>query len=591
MILIFTCTSSLADPGAGFARREQYKNATNLGNPNDASEFIDLKADSNKLQSMRDSSLVDEGQGMLNSEAGLFLQNSEKSKIEAMDRYKINSDNPLIKNSLQIEENPMSKTGGSSLSSSTQQQKIKIEKACMEGVDFEVDIGLELVLDCYEEEYEEWSKYTDRSVQIDGDTVFQRGRHLGFTEKWGKGRFGWHIEQNVPEWRKILSNIYNIPDDQMGPSVEFPYGSRGVQQIGGAPTHWVEHKLKVFDLYAFTYYVREKLKKKRFIERGEYWQVTNAGIEQLTKCNECYEVRRICTKSGVKKFFDKYEVSRPCWYEKVTYQCTSEPKNGCKHLFDQNCTIKSSTCEERVGGICLKWKRIMECGGIRKSERFSLSNSPIYCLGGNCHEPVLEENQDLANVAYLAATNEAKKDCIKGSNGLCKNPITVFPGRPSGCKSVITKGIDCCSSMKGWAKNMNLCSCSGAEKGLAMERERGKCHAVGTHCSRRDPVFRSVCIEKKTNFCCFSSKLARILQEQARVQLGIGWGSAESPNCRPLTLEEFTRIDFTKIDFEELFDDVLKKGKQNMSKSFPTLKPGEVPAIQKEHMKSERGNR
>jgi conjugal transfer mating pair stabilization protein TraN len=138
--------------------------------------------------------------------------------------------------------------------------------------------------------------------------------------------------------------------------------------------------------------------------------------------------------------------------------------------------------------------------------------------------------------------------------------------------------------MKGWGKNANLCRCSGGEKGLALKREKGLCHLVGTYCSRKDSVFGQ-CLEKKTNFCCFGSKLARIFQEQGRKQLGIDWGSANSPNCRPLTLDELKSLDFSKFDMEELFDALLSKGKGNMSKSFPhLLAEGEVPAIQREHM-------
>jgi regulator of protease activity HflC (stomatin/prohibitin superfamily) len=35
---------------------------------------------------------------------------------------------------------------------------------------------------------------------------------------------------------------------------------------------------------------------------------------------------------------------------------------------------------------------------------------------------------------------------------------------------------------------------------------------------------------------------------------------------------------------EELFDALLSKGKSNANKSFPVLRPGEIPPIQKEHM-------
>ncbi len=235
-------------------------------------------------------------------------------------------------------------------------------------------------------------------------------------------------------------------------------------------------------------------------------------------------------------------------------------------------------------GICLRWKRNYVCGGIKKELFYSLADSPIYCLGGDCHTPVLEDNKDFANVAYLAALNEANKDCVKaGGSGLCKDPITVFPGQVDGCKKIVVGFVDCCSSMKGWGNTAHLCKCSGEEKGLALKRDKGLCHMVGTYCSQKDPVFKQ-CLTKKTNFCCFSSKLARIFHEQGRKQLGIDWGTPSSPNCRPLTLDELKSLDFSKFDMEELFDALLSKGKSNANKSFPTLKPGEIPPIQQEHM-------
>lgn len=57
---------------------------------------------------------------------------------------------------------------------------------------------------------------------------------------------------------------------------------------------------------------------------------------------------------------------------------------------------------------------------------------------------------------------------------------------------------------------------------------------------------------KKINvYCCFNSILARIIHEQGRPQLGIGWGNAYLPNCRGFTPEELASIDFSRIDLRE----------------------------------------
>ena len=60
-----------------------------------------------------------------------------------------------------------------------------------------------------------------------------------------------------------------------------------------------------------------------------------------------------------------------------------------------------------------------------------------------------------------------------------------------------------------------------------------------------------MCIKKAQSYCCFGSMLSRIIQEQGRNQIGLNLGSAESPNCRGLTVEEMQRLDFTQIDFTE----------------------------------------
>ncbi len=82
---------------------------------------------------------------------------------------------------------------------------------------------------------------------------------------------------------------------------------------------------------------------------------------------------------------------------------------------------------------------------------------------------------------------------------------------------------------------------------------------VGDYC-KKDVKFVG-CIQKAKTACIFSSKLARIVQEQERRQLkrfGLagGWGSTEEPNCEGFTLEEFQALDFSQIDFTEFLGDI-----------------------------------
>ncbi|KDO03254.1 MULTISPECIES: conjugal transfer protein TraN [spotted fever group] len=136
--------------------------------------------------------------------------------------------------------------------------------------------------------------------------------------------------------------------------------------------------------------------------------------------------------------------------------------------------------------------------------------------------------------------------------------------------------------MKGWGKDLGLARCSLGEKALALKRGKGQCHFVGTYCSKRDKVFKK-CLTKKSTYCCFNSKLARVFQEQGRNQLGISFGSSKYPNCRGFTVDELQRIDSLKFDLEELFADLLFDAKNKMGKNFPKQINNQIPIMQKQH--------
>jgi conjugal transfer mating pair stabilization protein TraN len=101
-----------------------------------------------------------------------------------------------------------------------------------------------------------------------------------------------------------------------------------------------------------------------------------------------------------------------------------------------------------------------------------------------------------------------------------------------------------------------LLSCEEAEKLLAMHREANLCVPVGTFCSKRVPIIKT-CIEQTQSYCCFNSRLARIIQEQGRGQLGKGWGSGKHPDCAGFTPAEFQQIDFSRIDLSEFIAEVV----------------------------------
>lgn len=90
--------------------------------------------------------------------------------------------------------------------------------------------------------------------------------------------------------------------------------------------------------------------------------------------------------------------------------------------------------------------------------------------------------------------------------------------------------------------------CEEREFELGAKRELRLCTHVGSYCASR--VLGS-CIEKRESYCCFSSPLSRIIQQQVRPRLGMTWGSAENPSCNGLLLEQIGQVDWTTVNLDE----------------------------------------
>jgi conjugal transfer mating pair stabilization protein TraN len=143
-------------------------------------------------------------------------------------------------------------------------------------------------------------------------------------------------------------------------------------------------------------------------------------------------------------------------------------------------------------------------------------------------------------------------------DGACTGTIYIFNGKSNKCRTwdmlFGLMGGGCCDKEKVFA---GLVSCKENEKLLAKQREQKQAHYIGNFCSKQLKLgLAKICVQKSDSYCTFSSSLAKIIQEQGREQLGISWGSAENPECRGFTPEEFQKIDFSKIDLTEFVEDI-----------------------------------
>jgi conjugal transfer mating pair stabilization protein TraN len=151
------------------------------------------------------------------------------------------------------------------------------------------------------------------------------------------------------------------------------------------------------------------------------------------------------------------------------------------------------------------------------------------------------------------------------ATGQCTGQLYIFNGKPGECKEpgVSTTWFQCCSTDEsGFLFIEKVCGTGDKLTASAMKAKRT--HFVGTYCKKKFPLIG--CVQSAQVHCVFQSKLGRIVQEQGRMQLknfqggsGPDWGTAEKPNCRGFTPEEFQFLDFAKMDLSEFFADIKAK--------------------------------
>jgi len=153
--------------------------------------------------------------------------------------------------------------------------------------------------------------------------------------------------------------------------------------------------------------------------------------------------------------------------------------------------------------------------------------------------------------------NDPKNDGQWTDEGECLGTIYIFSGRDMRCRvpGIETGWFNCCDGGDTW---FGMARCNETEQMIAELKRRGMCHKVGSYCSKK---ILGICVQRKNTYCCFNSKLARIVHEQGRPQLeafaGNLWGEAESPRCRGFTVEEFQMLDFNRIDLSEWYGDIV----------------------------------
>lgn len=260
-----------------------------------------------------------------------------------------------------------------------------------------------------------------------------------------------------------------------------------------------------------------------------------------------------CIQKGETRTFQKdgetHSLYSDCWQTKEKYIVNDASDNECRRYEqDNNCTISERECILKMGNNCIRQRVKYQCSKTVKTEGY-VCGDKFFCSDGSCSDLEGAVNSDFGHaVSQLATLAQAGKDV-----SLDEVKLRAFSGRPMFCRKSGFGFSDCCKD-SGWGHKAGLAQCNSEENALGQAKEKKLVIFVGTYCDKR--VLKK-CVRRKSSYCVFDNKLARIIQAQGRSgQLGLGFGGASSPDCRGLNVEELQRIDFNAMDYSDFYEEL-----------------------------------
>ena len=243
------------------------------------------------------------------------------------------------------------------------------------------------------------------------------------------------------------------------------------------------------------------------------------------------------------KSYHGFTLYEPWWVKESDYTCGGQSQyDDCQGLISQGCQQLSSVCSDQN---CYIHENVYSCP-IKKytTPSYVCGDQNYFCSDGKCapvdhHKTSTKDFNDA--ISGMAATGQAGDDVYRTQDK--SGGVSIFKGASQLCKrgDLGTGDRDCCDFHRWFG------SCGEDAKKLRDAYLDQRAVYVGERCIA-DSIFG--CLRKGKVYCVFPNRLATDVQVQGRAgQLGLGFGSAKSPNCRGLTPDELQKIDLGKIDF------------------------------------------
>jgi conjugal transfer mating pair stabilization protein TraN len=317
---------------------------------------------------------------------------------------------------------------------------------------------------------------------------------------------------------------------------------------------------------------------------AKFFGFTKTEAGKFASNYPCTDSVKTCVSSGTRTI-DGFQVHKDCWEWAYIKTCKYPSKNDCKNyshcyaVADLPCLLRDSygNCINLQKEFsCKRWEPAIihkEVARIALKEthgKVKLVCKGVACFDGNCvDKSYLTDGDMMDSISKLYMVSQMK-DAIDLN-------FRIFGGFGDHCSKKATLYTNCCTtSLKGWGTNLGA-KCSKDEKDLIDKRQKNRCVYVGKENKQTMGVTTIV----KHHWCCFGSLFNKVVQLQARKQLGISFGSGGKTDCRGLTLQEIMNLDFSKMDFSEFFVDIVKQMKIPNVGDISARVNGSLPNVRK----------